>query len=437
MSTFDALAVALPDTASSSGGHLSVGGCDTVELASEYGTALFVFCRETFRNRARRARAAFPGATIYYASKAFLSQSVCRLVEQEGLNLDVASGGELHTALSAQFPAERMILHGNNKSDIELGTAIGAGIGRIAVDNLEEIGRIDEFARSARIRQSVVLRLTPGVRPDTHSHIQTGHHESKFGLPIFGGLAEEAFRQTMAANNLHLAGIHAHIGSNIFSAQPFEKTVEILFDFLAMIDFKLGTQIEEMNLGGGFGVPFVPGDTPFDIGVLGSLVASTAATQAEKYNLTTPALCFEPGRWLAGNSMVTLYSVGSIKKVSDRLTYVSVDGGMSDNIRPALYQAKYAAVLANKLDEESSLRVTLAGMHCESGDLLAEGVDFPSSVRRGDLVAMAATGAYAYSMSSNYNKMPRPAVVAVDSGVARLMIRRESYDDLIRLEEPE
>jgi diaminopimelate decarboxylase len=437
VSAFTELRNALPDSACiNSSGHLSIGGCDTVELAGQYGTPQFVFCEQTFVNRCREAKDAFPGATVYYAAKAFLSRAICKLVEQEGLNLDVASGGELHTAMAANFPGERMILHGNNKQDPELQAAIEAGIGRIAVDNLEEIERIAAVARSLGVRQSVVLRLTPGVRPDTHIHIQTGHHESKFGLPIFGGVAAEAIERTMSQPDLHLAGIHAHIGSNIFSPQPFEKTVEILFQFLAGINFKLGVELDEINLGGGFGVPFVAGDQPFQVKILGELVLSNAEAQAEKHDLKLPRLCFEPGRWLVGNTMVTLYSVGAIKEVSRRLTFVSLDGGMSDNIRPALYQAKYGALLANKIEEETKLQVTLAGMHCESGDVLVEEVFLPESVSRGDIVAMPATGAYAYSMASNYNKKPRPAVVTVAGGNSKLMIRRETYEDLIRLEEP-
>jgi diaminopimelate decarboxylase len=434
---FDELRNALPDTAEVSGeGHLFIGGCDTVELTRRYGTPLLVFCRQTLLNRAAEAKEAFPGATIYYASKAFLSQAICRLVEEAGLSLDVASGGELHVALASGFPAERMILHGNNKLDSELQIAIEAGIGRIAIDNLEEIDRVAAIAGAAGVEQAVVLRLTPGVRADTHVHIQTGHHESKFGLPIFGGVAGEAVEKTLAQPGLRLAGVHAHIGSNIFSPAPFAKTVEILFEFLGAINFRLGVQVEEVNLGGGFGVPFVAGDQRFRLKLLGELVYETAKSVADKNDVEVPKLCFEPGRWLISNSMVTLYSVGTVKKASKSLTFVSVDGGMSDNIRPALYQAKYGALLANKVGEDAGLHVTLAGIHCESGDVLTENVPLPASVRRDDIVAMPATGAYTYSMASNYNKVPRPAIVTVDGGQDRLMVRRETFEDLLDLEEP-
>jgi diaminopimelate decarboxylase len=435
VTTTEDLRTALPNTAEvNKAGHLEIGGCDTVALAEEFGTPLLVFCERTFVDRASSVRGSFGGAGVYYAAKAFLSKAVCRLVEKAGLGLDVASGGELYTGLAAGFPAGRMVLHGNNKLDSELETAIDAGIGRIAVDNLEEIERIGTFARAAGRRQPVFLRVNPGVTADTHAHIQTGHHESKFGLPIEGGVAREAIVRANAHPDLELMGLHAHIGSNIFDSAPFEETVEVLFGFLASIKGEFGLEFPELNLGGGFGVPFVAGDPAFDVKLLGDLVHSAARREAEKNGLTPPALSFEPGRWLISNAMVTLYSVGTIKERSEDLTFVSVDGGMSDNIRPALYQARYAAILANKAGEEAGFPVTLAGMHCESGDLLAEDVALPRSVERGDLVAMPATGAYTYSMASNYNKKPRPAIVTVRDGEARLMIRRETYEDLVRLE---
>ena len=436
MSAVDDLRAALPNTADiNKKGHLEIGGCDTVQLAERFGTPLLVFCERTFVDRAGSILASFEGATIYYAAKAFLSKAICRLAGQHGLHLDVASGGELFTALSAGFPAARMVMHGNNKLDSELRAAVDAGIGRIAVDNLEEIDRIGTLARQAGRRQAVFLRVNPGVTTDTHVHIQTGHHESKFGLPIPTGAARQAIIRANAHPDLEVRGLHAHIGSNIFSPDPFQETIEVLFEFLAKMRAEFGIEFPELNLGGGFGVPFVAEDRPFDVKALGELVVSTARRAAEANGMDMPHLCFEPGRWLISNAMVTLYSVGTIKQQSEGLTFVSVDGGMSDNIRPALYQARYAAILANKAGEDADLTVTLAGMHCESGDLLAEAVSVPGSVERGDLVGMPATGAYTYSMASNYNRKPRPAVVTVRDGDARLMIRRESYEDLVRLEE--
>lgn len=433
MSTFAELKAALPDTAEVVDGHLYIGGCDTTRLAAEYGTPLFVFCPQTVLNRARLFKQGFPDATIYYAAKAFLTKAVCRIIEAEGLGLDVASGGELHTALAAGFPPERMVMHGNNKSDAELAAAVEAGVGRIAIDNLEEIDRLGAAARRAGRVQDVFIRVTPGVEADTHKHIITGHHESKFGLSITSGAATEAIDSAIAHADIELAGIHSHIGSNIFSAEPFEDAIAILFDFLGHLHSRENIQMKEVNLGGGFGVPFVAGDEPFDPLGLGAAIVRTARIAADEHGLKMPQLCFEPGRWLVGNSMVTLYSVGAVKRSMD-LVFVSVDGGMSDNIRPALYQASYEALLANKADAGDTVEVTIAGMHCESGDLLAEGVQLPANVARSDVMAMPATGAYAYSMASNYNKKPRPAVVTAGGGRAELMVRRETYEDLIRLE---
>ncbi|MEX2587526.1 MAG: diaminopimelate decarboxylase [Actinomycetota bacterium] len=435
MSTFAELKAALPDTAEVVDGHLHIGGCDTVRLAAEYGTPLFVFCPQTLLNRVRLFKQGFPEATIYYAAKAFLTKAVCRILEVEGLGLDVASGGELHTALVASFPPERMVMHGNNKSDAEITAAVDAGLGRIAVDNLEEIDRIGAAAHRAGRVQAIFVRVTPGVEADTHKHIITGHHESKFGLSIASGAAAEAINTAIAHPDVDLAGIHCHIGSNICSAEPFEDAIDILFDFLGDLYSRAGIQIKQMNLGGGFGVPFVAGDEPFDPLSLGDAILNAAHASAEEHGLQMPQLCFEPGRWLIGNSMVTLYSVGAIKHSMDDLVFVSVDGGMSDNIRPALYQASYEALLANNPDDGHTRAVTVAGMHCESGDVLAEGVQLPVETGRSDVVAMPATGAYAYSMASNYNKKPRPAVVTASGGRASVMVRRETYEDLIRLEE--
>lgn len=434
MSSFAELKAVLPDTAEVVNGHLYVGGCDTVDLAAEHGTPLLVFCRQSLVDRARSFHKGFPRATVYYAAKAFLSKEVCRIAEAEGLGLDVASGGELHVALAAGFPPDRMVLHGNNKTDEEIARSVQVGIGRIALDNLEEVDRIGAAARREGRVQPVFVRVTPGVEADTHRHIITGHHESKFGLSIASSAAEEAIREVLEHADLELAGLHCHIGSNIFSAEPFEDALEILFDFLGDLHSRAGIGVAQLNLGGGFGVPFVAGDEPFDPLSLGDAILRTADAAAAEHGLSTPKLCFEPGRWLIGNTMITLYSVGSIKEATPGLSYVSVDGGMSDNIRPALYQASYTALLANKADDEDTRAVTVAGMHCESGDVLAEGVQLPAAVSRGDVLAMPATGAYTYSMSSNYNGKPRPAVVTVAGGEARTMLRRETYDDLLRLD---
>jgi diaminopimelate decarboxylase len=417
-------------------GHLELGGCDTLELARDFGTPLYVFCEETFRTRARELTAAFPEASLSYAAKAFPSIAVFQIAAQEGLGLDVASGGELHTALAAGFPPERITLHGNNKSDEAIARAVGAGVGRIALDNLEEIDRVASAAAAAGRQQKVWLRVTPGVEAHTHTYIQTGQEDSKFGLSIEAGLAMEAARQASAHRSLDLVGVHAHIGSNIFSYDPFGKTVEILFEFLADIDQVLGLSFEEVNLGGGFGIPYVAGDFPLRLDLLAKLLSETARAEAERLGLRVPRLGFEPGRFLVGNAMVTLYSVGVVKEIPGVRTYVCVDGGMSDNIRPALYQARYTAFLANKARHEPSRVVTIAGMHCESGDILVRDVALPSSVTRGDLLVVPATGAYGHSMASNYNRQPRPPVILVNGGRAYPIVRRESLDDLLRLDSP-
>jgi diaminopimelate decarboxylase len=417
--------------------HLEIGGIDAQELATNFGTPLFVFCEETFRQRATSFKDAFPGSRVYYASKAFLCTALCKLAEEEGLCLDVASGGELHVALSAGFPPSRMILHGNNKEDADILRAVDVGLDRIAVDNLEDVDRIEAAAADLDKTQKVFLRVTPGVEAHTHHYIQTGQEDSKFGLSIEGGQALAGIKAMVDAPHLEVTGIHAHIGSNIFSYDPFGKTIEILFEFLATLKGELGIELEEVNLGGGVGIPYVAGDFPAKLDLLSKMINETAQNEAARYGITPPALSFEPGRFLIGNAMVTLYTVGTIKEIPGLRTYVAVDGGMSDNIRPALYQASYSAIVANKARHDPSRLVSIAGMHCESGDVIIRDIALPESIQRGDILAVPATGAYGYSMASNYNKQLRPAVVMVRSGTARTIVRRESFDDLLRLDATE
>jgi len=416
--------------------HLEIGGCDTTELAATFGTPLYVFCEETFRTRARELRGAFPDASLYFAAKSCPSLAVLQVAAAEGLGIDVASAGELHVALAAGVPPQRLILHGNNKADADIVRAVEAGIGRIALDNFDDVDRVAAAAAHAGRRQAVLLRVTPGVQAHTHTYIQTGQEDSKFGLSIEAGLAMVAAERADAHDSLELVGVHAHIGSNIFSYDPFGKTVEILFDFLADAEKVLGLTFSEVNLGGGIGIPYVAGDFPVRLDLLAKLVGETAQQEAARHAMVVPRLAFEPGRFLVGNAMVTLYSVGVVKEIPGVRTYVSVDGGMSDNIRPALYQAQYTALLANKARHEPSRTVTVAGMHCESGDVLVRDVGLPASVRRGDVLVVPATGAYGYSMASNYNLQPRPAVVLVRDGTAHPIVRRETHDDLLRLENP-
>lgn len=417
-------------------GHLEIGGCDAVALAAEFGTPLYVFDETTFRTRARELREAFPDASLYFAAKACPVLAVLQLAAAEGLGVDVASAGELHAALAAGVPPARLTLHGNNKGDDDIVRAVGAGIGRIAVDNFDDIDRTAAAAAAGGRRQAILLRVTPGVEAHTHTYIQTGQADSKFGLSIEAGTAMTAVERADTHDSLQLVGIHAHIGSNIFSYDPFGKTVEILFDFLADVEKVLGILVEEVNLGGGFGIPYVAGDFPLRLDLLSKLVTETAEHEASRHAIPVPRLAFEPGRFLVGNAMVTLYSVGVVKEIPGIRTYVSVDGGMSDNVRPALYQARYAALLANKARHEPARTVTVAGMHCESGDILVRDVGLPATVQRGDILVVPATGAYGYSMASNYNRQPRPAIVLVRDGRAHTIVRRESLDDLLRLENP-
>jgi diaminopimelate decarboxylase len=418
-------------------GHLEVGGVDLVDLAQEFGTPAFVFCTETFRRQAKLYRSAFPAPDrVYYAAKAFTSIVAFRMAAAEGLGVDAASGGELYAALQAGVPLTDIIVHGNNKSDEELEMAVAAGVGRIAVDSLDELERLARIAASAGIRQRIVFRVTPGVEAHTHEYIQTGQEDTKFGISISSGGALEAAKRSADLPSIELVGAHAHIGSQIFGAEAFGKLVEIMFEFLAEVRSATGQTLGELNLGGGLGIAYTKEEAPADVAGHARFVREAVAKEAARYEMPVPSLSVEPGRSIVGNSMLTLYSVGVVKELPGIRTYVSVGGGMSDNIRPMLYGARYSALLANKANEASDKVVTVAGSHCESGDILMRDVALPASVGRGDLLAMLATGAYGYAMASNYNKMPRPPVVAVAGGSARAIVRRETYEDLVRLDQP-
>jgi diaminopimelate decarboxylase len=419
-----------------SDGHLEIAGADTVGLAEEFGTPLWVMCEDTFRERARAYREAYAGADVYYAGKAFLCLAMARMVAEEGLGIDVASGGELHTALRADFPPERIIFHGNNKSDAELRMGITAGVGRIVADSMEELERVDAIAGELGARGSVMLRVTPGVEAHTHEYIQTGQEDSKFGMSVEGGVALEAAKRARDLPNVYVTGFHSHIGSNITGVEAFLRTVEILAEFCAQVRDATGLTPEELNLGGGLGIAYTRGDFPARVETFAADVREKVATEMARVGIPLPRIAVEPGRWLIANAMVTLYRVGAIKDIPGVRTYVSVDGGMSDNVRPALYGARYEALLANKADVPHDRVVTVAGSHCEQGDLLIRDIPLPASVARGDLLAIPATGAYTYSMASNYNRFPKPAVIAVREGRARVLVRRETYDDLIGHDEP-
>ena len=417
--------------------HLEIGGCDTVALAGEFGTPLYVMDEEQVRENCRRylqtMQKKYPRGKILYAGKAFLVLAMAKLVAEEGLGLDVVSGGELYTALKAGFPAERLYFHGNNKSRQELLEALEAKIGRIVVDSFSELQELQELSASRRQKVDVLLRVKPGIEAHTHDYIQTGREDSKFGLGF--SEAREAVRQILsAAPYLELRGFHCHIGSQIFQLEPYRLAARAMLDFMSEVRAETGYVASELDLGGGLGIRYTQGDNPPSIETFVETVAATVQDEAEQRKYPLPELLLEPGRSITGEAGITLYRVGVIKEVPGVRCYVSVDGGMMDNIRPALYQARYEAMIANKALQEPVKTVTVAGKACESGDLLLEATCLPP-VEKGDLLAVFSTGAYCYAIASNYNRNPRPPVVFVRNGKPRVVVRRETYGDLLALEE--
>ena len=417
-----------------------IGGCDVVQVAAEYGTPLYVYDEATIRARARAYRDALQvsyasESLVCYAGKAYCAPWLLRVLAEEQLGLDVVSGGELYTARSGGFPMERVFFHGNNKSEDELWMALEAGVHAIVVDNLEEIERLARLATDRVMRQKVLLRVAPGVEAHTHAHILTGAPDTKFGVSIDTGAAREAAEAIHQARSLEFVGLHAHIGSQIFEIEPYQATIGKVFGLAAELRDAFGFVLKELSPGGGFGMRYTSdGEAPMAPAEAARALAQAVTSEAERFGFPMPRLTIEPGRSIIGPSAVALYRVGSIKPIPGVRTYVAVDGGMADNIRPATYGARYTALLANKANEPSDKVVTISGSHCESGDVLIRDVALPSSVGRGDLLAILATGAYGYAMASNYNKMPRPAVIGVRDGSARVVVRRETYEDLIRLD---
>jgi len=413
----------LPDTAVVGGdGRLAVGGVDLCELAAEWGTPLFVYDEAHLRARCREALAAF-GPGVAYAGKAFLCLAMARLVAEEGLGLDVATGGELHCALAAGFPPERLVLHGNNKSLAELGRARELGI-RVVVDSFDELDRLDRLhADDPGPPLPVAVRVTPGVEAHTHAYVQTGQVDSKFGFGLAGGAAAEAVARVRASPAMHLAGLHAHIGSQVFVVGSFEKAIAVLAPFTAEAG------VEELCIGGGLGVPYVAGEEAPTIGAWAAGLRAAAQAAGLAVRITA-----EPGRAIAAAAGVTLYTVGTVKRIPEVRTYVAVDGGMSDNPRPVLYGSGYEAFLARSVDAPRPLVAHVVGKHCESGDVVVRGARLPADTAVGDVLCTPVTGAYGHAMASNYNKVPRPAVVFVADGSARVAVRRESLEDLLRLD---
>ncbi|MDI6716262.1 MAG: diaminopimelate decarboxylase [Actinomycetota bacterium] len=417
--------------------HLEIGGCDTVELANQYGTPLFVIDEETIRAQCRRYTKAFRDKNVdfevIYASKAFICIAMCQIANQEGLSLDVMSGGELYTALKADFPMEKIFLHGNNKTPDELEFALDNGIGRIVVDGFQELEFLDKLAGRKGLIQPILLRVTPGIKPQTHSYIQTGQIDSKFGFGLHDGFALEAVKRSLELQNVDLKGIHIHIGSQIFELGSYAKAVEIIMEFVKQISDETNFTIGELNLGGGLGIKYKAIDEPSTVEEYVDVIVDGVIKEANRLGVPIPKIMVEPGRSIVANASVTLYTVGAIKDIPGIRTYVSVDGGMSDNLRPMLYGAVYEAFLANRADERSNTIVTIAGKHCESGDILVRDVELPHP-QVGDILCTPATGAYGYAMANNYNRQPRPAVILVRDGKSRVMIRRETYEDLVRMD---
>jgi diaminopimelate decarboxylase len=424
--------------ARSAEGVLELGGLDVRDLAAEFGTPLLVLDEDDLRARCRAWREAFEGwpsgATVAYAGKAFLAKAVVKVVQEEGLGLDVCTGGELAVALAAGFPADRLWFHGNNKSVAELERAVAAGVGTVVLDSFEEIARLAAVAARAGARQRVYVRVTPGVEAHTHEYVQTGQEDQKFGFSLASGAAAEAVRRVVTLDALDLVGIHCHIGSHIFDTHGFSLAAHRMVELLAAVRDEHGRELPELDLGGGHGIAYTAADDPMSPAEHATGLLAIVTRECEAAGLAVPKVVVEPGRAIVGPSTVTLYEVGTVKELPGLRTYVSVDGGMSDNIRTALYDARYTAVLASRASDAEPRNVTLCGKHCESGDIVVHDVPLPGDLVPGDLVAVPASGAYHRSMASNYNHVPRPPVVAVADGKARVIVRRETEDDLLALD---
>jgi diaminopimelate decarboxylase len=431
------LSAVLPMTAEVCDGHLHVGGVDMVELAREQGTALYVMDEEHIRTQMREyvkwTQYHWKDVEVLYAMKAFTAVAMVQALEQEGLSVLTASGGELAIALAGGMPPERIYMHGNNKTYSELEEAVDAGIARIIADSLEELERISEIATARGVEQGVLIRVTPGIKPDTHGYIQTGQNDSKFGFGLNHGLAMEGVRRALELPGVDLRGLHMHIGSQIFALQSYSKAIEVVVEFIEEIRQETGFTVAELDTGGGLGIAYGLPDEPSTIEQYGKVIVDGIKDECERHELPVPKMMIEPGRSMTANAGITLYTVGTIKEVPDIRTFVAVDGGMTDNIRPALYDAHYECLIANKADRERSDAVTVAGKHCETGDLLAVDATI-QPVEIGDILCVCATGAYCRSMASNYNSQVRPAVVFVRDGQARVVVRRETYEDLLDCE---
>jgi diaminopimelate decarboxylase len=436
-----------PRTARRAGGVLAIGGMDVRDLAAEFGTPLFACDEADFRQRCGEFREAFgEGAAVFYAAKAFCCRGVLRWASEEGLGVDVCTGGELEVALQAGVDPAMITLHGSNKLLVELARALETGVGHIVVDSFEEIARLAHLTEPAvgppaaaststpAPRPRVLVRVTTGVEAHTHEFVATAHDDQKFGFSLSSGDADEAVRRILACPTIELAGLHSHIGSQIFDTAGFEVAARRVLDLAVRIRDEHGIEVAELDLGGGWGIAYTPDDDPADVKLIAQNLNEILHSQCMAAGLAVPRLTVEPGRAIAGPGTVTLYEVGTVKNVDGLRTYVSVDGGMSDNIRTALYDAEYTCVLASRESAAPPMLSRIVGRHCESGDIVVRDTYLPADLVPGDLIAVAATGAYCRSMASNYNHVPRPPVVAVRDGAARVLLRRETAEDLLRLD---
>lgn len=416
--------------------HLEIGGCDTIDLAEKYGTPLYVVDENEIRKNCRAFVKSIEDnynghGTVAYASKAFSCMEMYRICKQENMSIDTVSAGEIYTALKAGFPAERIYFHGNNKTLDEIEFALDNNVGRIVVDNLTELEKIEKAAEKRNITAKIMFRIKPGIDAHTHSFIRTGQIDSKFGLALENGEAMVGVKRALALKNVELCGLHCHIGSQIFDISPFELAAEVMMDFIAKIKEETGAEIKELNLGGGFGIKYTGEDKPAPYSDYMNRVAAVIKKKAEEHSMELPFIIIEPGRSIAGAAGITLYTVGAVKEIENVRTYVSIDGGMTDNPRYILYQSTYEILCANKANEPKTEKITLAGKCCESGDLIQENAMIQKVVP-GDTIAVLSTGAYNYSMASNYNRIGRPAVVMTNNGESRIIVKRESFEDLVR-----
>ncbi|MEI8378157.1 MAG: diaminopimelate decarboxylase [bacterium] len=417
-------------------GHAQIGGCDLLELAQKYGTPLYIYDEQTIRdicNDYKQAFYKYPNIQPMFAAKAFMTKAMVAILKSEGFGLDVVSGGEIYTAHSVGFDMSKTLFNGNNKSLDELELALNVGVGRFSVDNFLELEMLDALCEKQNKKVDILLRITPGIECHTHEYIQTGHLDSKFGFDLTQ-IDEAVSLIKDKYQNLNLKGLHAHLGSQIFETQVYYDAVQVSLEQFKLIKDKFGIVLTELNIGGGLGITYVSGDNPPSVSQIADVIISSLEEHAEKYNLRLPKLYLEPGRSIVGTAGVTIYNVGSTKQVPKGKKYVALDGGMADNPRPAMYQAEYTAIVANKPNAPKEEMVTLVGRFCESGDVIIENIELPK-LEQGDIVCVFNTGAYGYSMSSNYNRVLKPAVVLVNSGQSDIIVKRESYEELVACDE--